>query len=320
MCVPRSFAPMPMRCLVLLVLMLSFLPQADAQLRTVPYWGFGLMGGASWYAGDLTTSDKIGFPSDQLASLKYTSYHAGGTISYQWHPHMGLRLAGAFGRLTADDAKSDTDRAKARGLKVETDIVEFSLQWTYDFLGGYKGILDRPTFTPYVFAGVGAVWYRPGATLLIGELNGRVDLREYRTEGQTEAYSKWTPVIPFGMGVRTRLAPRWDLRMELGLRKTFTDYLDDVSGATEDRGGRFATPEQLGSGAGASTQYNLRTYIAYQTNDPNVISQKQNLRRGNPETDDWYAFGGISIVYLIEARESCPKPPKARSNKGFLFF
>jgi hypothetical protein len=36
--------------------------------------------------------------------------------------------------------------------------------------------------------------------------------------------------IPFGGGVKYVLNPKWYLSLEFGMRKTFFDYLDNVSG------------------------------------------------------------------------------------------
>lgn len=300
--------------LLFLLLLVASTTVAAGQLRTVPFWGLGVFGGASAYSGELTASEQMGFPSDQLASVGYAQYAVGASLSYQWHPHMGLRAFAAYGRVRGDDAESNSARALARDLAVETELFELSLQWTYDFAPSYRGIYQRPGFSPYVFGGVGGVWYRPGADINLGEINGRVDLREFRTEGQAEPYNQWALVIPFGMGARIKLAPRWDLRLELGLRKTFTDYLDDVSGATEGRGGRFPLPSELDGLTG------IRTLVAYQAETLTDVFQKEDLRRGNPETDDWYAFGGIHLVYLIESRPGCPKPLKPKRRRRFLFF
>jgi hypothetical protein len=35
--------------------------------------------------------------------------------------------------------------------------------------------------------------------------------------------------LPFGLGVKAYLSPKWTLSAELGLRPVFNDYLDGVS-------------------------------------------------------------------------------------------
>lgn len=307
---------MRVRCVVVLGLLAPLL--GFSQGRVVPYWGFGAFGGASWYSGELTTGTAESFPGQQVSAFRFTQFAVGGHISYQWHPHMGLRLTGTFAKVEGDDAQSPDAVAKARGLNATTDVVEFSLQWTYDFVGAYKGLYSRAPLTPYVFAGLGGFYFRPVGKVNLPGLQGSFDLREFRTEGQAEAYPEWALVVPFGMGLRAAIARRWDLRVELGLRKTFTDYLDDVSGATPGRGGRFADPADLGSTLPGVLS--VRTAVAYQSTDPFAIPAKANTRRGNPETDDWYAFGGVSLSYLVPSKPRCPEPPKPRRSNRFLFF
>ncbi len=65
-----------------------------------------------------------------------------------------------------------------------------------------------------------------------------IDLQPLGTEGQwladpenryPEPYELTQFNIPFGGGLRFRLSRRWDMEVEIGWRKTFTDYLDDVA-------------------------------------------------------------------------------------------
>ena len=49
-------------------------------------------------------------------------------------------------------------------------------------------------------------------------------------DGFSERYRLTEVAIPMGLGVKYRLTERFILGLDAGLRKTFTDYLDDVSG------------------------------------------------------------------------------------------
>ena len=37
-------------------------------------------------------------------------------------------------------------------------------------------------------------------------------------------------VLPFGVGIKYNIKGPWDLNLEFGTRKTFTDYLDNLGG------------------------------------------------------------------------------------------
>jgi hypothetical protein len=66
-------------------------------------------------------------------------------------------------------------------------------------------------FTPYLFGGVA-----------LFSFSGDVD--------RSQAYSTVQMAIPFGAGVKYVLNPKWYLSLEFGMRKTFFDYLDNISG------------------------------------------------------------------------------------------
>jgi hypothetical protein len=46
---------------------------------------------------------------------------------------------------------------------------------------------------------------------------------------KTNEFSDVQLAIPFGAGVKYVINPLWYLSLEFGMRKTFTDYIDDVS-------------------------------------------------------------------------------------------
>ena len=65
-------------------------------------------------------------------------------------------------------------------------------------------------FTPYLFGGLG-----------IFGISGN--------EKKTSQYSNVQAAIPFGLGLKYILNPKWYISTEFGVRTTFFDYLDDVS-------------------------------------------------------------------------------------------
>src|SRR6185295_10199877 len=82
----------------------------------------------------------------------------------------------------------------------------------------------------YGFAGIGVFYFNP-KTVYRGKV---YDLRSLLTEGQgivpgRGKYSLIQPCIPLGVGFKYTIDRKWGLGLELGLRKTFTDYIDDVS-------------------------------------------------------------------------------------------
>jgi hypothetical protein len=82
----------------------------------------------------------------------------------------------------------------------------------------------RNGFRAYVFAGIGGFYSNP-KTLYKGEV---VALRPYQTEGV--AYKSIVLNIPMGVGFYFTIDKSNRIGFEMNYRKTFTDYLDDISG------------------------------------------------------------------------------------------
>jgi hypothetical protein len=82
----------------------------------------------------------------------------------------------------------------------------------------------------YLFGGLAGIFFNPQ-----GPYNGAwYNLQPLGTEGQgingKRKYSRFTGVVPAGIGFRYGLTRKYTLGLEFGIRKTFTDYLDDTHG------------------------------------------------------------------------------------------
>jgi hypothetical protein len=73
------------------------------------------------------------------------------------------------------------------------------------------------------------------------------------------------------------------------MRKTFTDYIDDIS--QEYYIDFNAVPDQSKIGA---SQY---------LSDPSATKHAPGMQRGNPQNNDWYSFAGITISYRFKLGE-----------------
>jgi hypothetical protein len=83
--------------------------------------------------------------------------------------------------------------------------------------------------------------------------------------------------------------------LEWGLRRTFTVYLDDVSGKFMDAN---LIAYENGSTASALSDRSL-----------SVEGSNVGKKRGNPTTKDWYSFIGVTITYkLNDPTEKCDVP------------
>ena len=82
-------------------------------------------------------------------------------------------------------------------------------------------------------------------------------------------------VIPFGGGVKYILSEQLTLGMELGFRPTTSDFLDKLD-STLPALARYDTPI-----------------------DATTVALSKGLNYGNPYTNDWYYFLGLTLSYTI---------------------
>lgn len=276
--------------LVALVAFFWIFSDASAQLRN-KYFYVGVAAGAATYHGDL----------DDDFGIKFTKPGLGLVGGYKFHPHMSLRLSILQGWIGASDdrARSDIPRIR-RNLSFRSTLTEGSLQLVYEFFANNRKYKYRPQYTPYLFAGVSVFAFNPQAQL--GD--EWFDLQPLGTEGQflsncadcPEPYSLVQVAIPMGGGIRYKLTDRIDLNLEIGFRKTFTDYIDDVSG-------NYPNLEQLRAEKGEVAAL-LSDRI-----DRSLYPQGAafvNGIRGDNTQDDWYYFTMVSATYILDWVR-CPK-------------
>jgi len=209
--------------------------------------------------------------------------------------------------VEADDYTSGFNTE--RNLNFRSNILEFSTQLEFNFFPYEVGNNDFP-FTPYVFLGLSIFSFKPQGKLLtaVNYKNeqyppGWVDLQPLGTEGQgTKFYSDKKPysllssAIPFGMGIKWNIFKQTSIGLEYGLRKTFTDYLDDVSTT-------YASTEVLLSEKSAlsAAMADKRLSKNQETTD------NTGFQRGNSKNTDWFAYVGMTISFRIKTRdERCP--------------
>ncbi len=114
------------------------------------------------------------------------------------------------GKLTGSDSKGQIDVfSSQRDASFDMFLLETSGVLEYHFLD-WRSEKSLVRWTPYVFGGVG-IFFMSGQ------------------QNKPEEYSNVQPVIPFGVGFKYILNPKWYLGLEGGARKTFFDYLDNVS-------------------------------------------------------------------------------------------
>ncbi|RZK18446.1 MAG: hypothetical protein EOO56_16045 [Hymenobacter sp.] len=275
--------------------------QADAQQfsKRKQYTSIGVNLNAMNYFGDLN-------PNTNFASFKFgdTRPNLGITITHRFYPRVSGRFGLSYGRITAEDAdNANRDDANARyryarNFKFRNDIAEASAVLVVDLIENRNNYLKRPDFVPYVFAGLAGFYHNPQ-----GEYQGTwYNLQQYQTEGKD--YSKVSFAIPFGAGVRYRINRNLDASFEIGLRKTFTNYLDDVSDSYASAAGKSDIAQYF-AGYNVATAGTTGGGI---TNTSTGLGNSYRVgeKRGNSKSD-WYTVSGFSLNYILTPRIKNPK-------------
>jgi hypothetical protein len=184
-------------------------------------------------------------------------------------------------RIAGDDALADDDRVE-RNLSFFSGNVELSTVGTISLFPMGQRFYQRPKFNVFAFAGVGLLYMDPKAKRQNGET---VALQPLQTEGNK--YSKFQPVIPYGLGVKYMVDPFFNVVVEGGYRLTFTDHLDDVSIE------RYPDPSSLKSDLSREMSDRRRE------RDPDYPILPGLGKRGNPENNDGYFLLNVKVQYYL---------------------
>ena len=302
--------------LILTVLMLPNLSTAQKWKRQRVEYSFGI--GATNFLGDLGGRDQIG--TDFVMDFEYraTRYAVGLGYRYQIGRDWYVKYNLLYALVSGDDDYTKEQFRGPRLLNFKSHIVELSGQLEYMLIKQKTGHLYRLRgvrgkswfrFEVYALGGIGGIWYDPK-----GERNGSwFSLKPLHTEGQglpggpEGQYSGFTLVIPYGIGIkralgagaRSRHYGSWSISLELTMRKTFSDYIDDVSTFYYNDGGSVAIGEAYGEDA------------AY-FHDPSGVYGNGGFgepqARGDHTDKDAYMLGMLSIQYKpARRRRNLPK-------------
>lgn len=163
--------------------------------------GFGL--GAFNYTGDL------------VRSFNFLNSRPGATAFYRANMShvVSFRTGLTWGEVYGSDKRPIDPLAAMRNASFNVFLLEGSTVFEYHFLD-WKDAKRPLRFTPYVMAGL-AMFVESGM------------------KNKAAQYSTVQPAIPFGGGFKYIVGPKTYLSLEFGIRKTFFDYLDNVSGGDQ---------------------------------------------------------------------------------------
>ena len=204
-----------------------------------PSVDIGIFGGAGTYFGDMT----------KINLQKSVNPAYGGFVRFNFNPRYALRFNVINGTIGADgefDFKLPDPNPNPTDISwnFNKNVLDISMNFEWNYLKYIVG--DKEThWTTFLYGGIGMQTYKYN----YGNIDG----------------SELTPTIPFGLGFKYNLSKRWGIGFEGGLRKTFSDKLD-----------------------------NLDDPLSYKTVDGVLIKFTDQFHN-----NDWTAYMGIHLVYKL---------------------
>ncbi len=326
----RTFVP-GVRTLVLITLFALFSPKTFSQSITTGGGKIeiGLGIGPLVFLGDLGGNygegtrfiKDVNFSTINLAKGLYANIYPA-----EW---LGFRVAINQGRLEGYDSVitdkgGDEIHRKRRNLQFRSNVWEaYAALEFYPtvFFERYDGLQGK--LRPYGVVGFGAFKFNPQGKYY--DASGRaswVDLKPLRTEGQGMAeypdrkeYSLTSFEIPIGAGFKYYIKDNFYVGFEVMHRKSFSDYVDDVSTTYIDNTlfANYLTPQQA---AMANQLYFRENQIPGQPNNRTPADGEQ---RGNAKQNDSFFSSILRLGWRLNDSNS-PNGRAARQMRCPAFY
>jgi hypothetical protein len=271
--------------------------------------------GAANFLGELGGANQVGTFFVRDLEFKATRPSAQIGIRYKFNNRIAIKGGFYYQLLNGSDKLTKEPYRMNRNLSFRSNIYELSLQGEFFLTKEQQGArykiknakgMKNYDFQAYLFAGVGGFYFNPQA-----QYHGNwVNLQPLGTEGQglpgePKKYSRFSVCIPYGIGLKDAINKDWAIGLEIGIRKTFTDYIDDVSTNYYDNA---AIRAARGDMAADLADPSLLHYPAeLGGNATGAWQSAPGQVRGHPKHKDAYMFINITASYKI------PKKRRTRS-------
>lgn len=202
---------------------------------------FGI--GAANFLGDLGGLDRIGTDFSPVdLELKQTGFSAGMGYKYKLAKWINVSIGANYLKVRGDDKLTADIYRNNRNLNFKSNVFELlgrlELVYMHNRVGNRYGIkktmssrMRTGAYDLAAFIGFGGFYFNPKGK----DVNGNwIKLRPLHTEGQglpggPKQYKNYSVCILMGIAYRYYIQRVWSVGLEFSFRKTFTDYIDDVS-------------------------------------------------------------------------------------------
>lgn len=263
--------------------MISFCLRSD--IITAQYTEIGLGGGFSTYWGDLNA------PSLNKNFAKNSGIALQLQLRKIFQKRYGAKVSLSYGQVKGSDANSSLDWQKLRNLSFRSSITELAVMGEY-YIFGYDMEAGSSLFLPYATAGICGFRFDPKTTYRGNE----VRLQPLGTEGQgmpgfNSNYSLLSAGLCIGGGAKIVLTETINIGVESVLRRTFTDYIDDVST-------NYVNYDDLSAGNGVLAA-NLGNRMNEFLGQTEPVQLPTGTVRGGAKIKDYYFFSTVTINVLL---------------------
>ena len=290
--------------LVTLLIICSYVPSYSQYSESTSFYEAGITAGPSNFLGDLGGNYGRGTPFLKDNNIQTTKLMVGAYLSYHPSQWLGFRLAVNIGSIEGDDAiikpKGGLEESRSRRnsnfkSKIQEVLLVAEIYPTVFF--EYEPGDTYHKIRPYGVIGVGGFHFNPQGT---DPANGNwVNLKSLHTEGQgfneypdRKEYKLTQLNIPMGVGVKYFASETVSVSLEVIHRKTFTDYIDDVS---KD----YIDPSLFYNYLPLS-QAQLAERIANKSGNGNTSGAfGPGQKRGTPTQNDAYFSVGFKLGFVL---------------------
>jgi hypothetical protein len=223
-------------------------------------------------------------------TFKNSNFSAGIVVRKPLSRWFILRGGVQVGTLEAAD-RNNRDYLKPRNLSFQTPIKEAHVGLEVTLLNS-----STNRFVPYMYGGIAAFHFNPWTYDNDGQ---KTFLKPLSTEGQglpeypsKKPYGLVQLSLPFGGGFRYAINDDITVGVEFSQRKSFTDYIDDVSTSFVD----YNTLLEARGPKAVELSYRGDEVAGGRSSYP--VHGEQ---RGTPSEMDWYYFLGTTIEIKLSS-------------------
>jgi hypothetical protein len=272
---------------------------------------FGFSSGSTKFNGDINGNSPRDKSFNGIKHNLLSRYIGGVYVGYHLIEPITITLSINTGKINGADSLERTlgqqaDQRRGRSLLFRSNITELILATEIDPIGMLTNSSNdvEHKLRPYITVGIGLFHFNPqGEYIHPDNSKSWVDLKPLRTEGQgmsshpdRKEYNLTQFTTPIGLGIKYYFSGSIYITIEYLYRKTFTDYIDDVSTryiANQDFINHF--------GAGNSSTaiaIQMANKAAFKNGGVAPPSYDVNSKRGSPLRKDAYSSVSIKIAIM----------------------